>query len=36
MYLHPKTMFLWPVLGARVVIGAYLTFERGLGSFSEL
>lgn len=36
VYLHPKTMFLWPVLGAHIIIGAYLTFERALGSFSEL
>lgn len=33
VYQLLKTMFLWPVLGAHIIIGAYLTFERALDSF---
>lgn len=36
VYLHLKTLFLCPVLGARIIIGTYLTFERALDSFSKL
>lgn len=36
VYLLLKTMLLWPVLGAHIIIGAYLTSERALDSFSKL
>lgn len=36
VYLHLKTRVLWPVLGAHIIIGVYLTFERALDSFSKL
>lgn len=36
VYLHLKTRVLWPVLGAHIIVGVYLTFERALDSFSKL
>jgi len=36
VYLLLMTMFLWPVVGVHVIVGAYLTSERALDSFTKL